>query len=160
MHRALRATPDLPPGATCENKCKFSGYCNEGDASCCQAPSCAMGCTIGNETNSLDQCQKTCLSIPSSACSYKFGLSTCSVGSHGFPRSLGIPDQGSSPVQFSSVHGGFPTYVRRPAGFRMIPRGVPKRSRKFPEDSRGFPGPTDQVGFVTASRCKLIVWTT
>eukprot|EP01062_Namystynia_karyoxenos_P063041 TRINITY_DN5586_c1_g1_i8.p1 TRINITY_DN5586_c1_g1~~TRINITY_DN5586_c1_g1_i8.p1 ORF type:complete len:836 (+),score=174.70 TRINITY_DN5586_c1_g1_i8:78-2585(+) len=48
----------VPSG--CREQCVYGGYCNEGDSSCCQQPSCAFGCSFAELTSSLSECEDTC----------------------------------------------------------------------------------------------------
>jgi len=45
---------------TCEDKCKEAGHCCTGTVSSFNKPSCAMGCILGNLTESEVQCNTTC----------------------------------------------------------------------------------------------------
>lgn len=47
-------------GGLCQDKCNAQGHCCVGLSSGCQHPSCAMGCAIGQKSESVSSCEKAC----------------------------------------------------------------------------------------------------
>merc|ERR1712070_337706 len=78
--------------STCESRCSEFGHCCMGDTCPDQHPSCAMGCTMGRESSSLQECETMCkeadnqcsFTLPSSGRTLQM-CGTCSNTSCSFP---------------------------------------------------------------------------